>query len=262
MQRRIARLPVEVLEGEGAKFTSPMVLVHGLWDEVAVWRPFMGYLAHRGWRCFAVDWRRAAESPRPGTFAALADDLRDACVALEAPPVVVGHDLGALLALHAAAVARAVAALSPLPLPALHRAGPAHLARAGTVLDRLRGRPLTAPAVHSAFASAGGEAVRESPSLLDELRRMPVLPDPVPAGTPALLLCGDADPITPLEAAQRLAAHAHAELRVVPGATHALHHEPGWDRRVSDLHRWLIQSLGEPLLARLEESEEDSEAED
>jgi hypothetical protein len=43
------------------------------------------------------------------------------------------------------------------------------------------------------------------------------------------------------------------EFHVAPGAGHALPWEPGWERLVHTIHRWLVQTLGEPLLATLDE---------
>src|SRR4029453_18774510 len=106
---RFGPLDAEVTRPETDKFTAPLVLVHGLWDRAAVWRRFAGYLAHRGWQCIALV-RRGEVSD----VATHVSDLRTAIAAVDAPPVIVGHDFGALLALHCGDVARAVVALAPL----------------------------------------------------------------------------------------------------------------------------------------------------
>lgn len=254
MRRRLGRLEVEAVEGEGAKFTAPMLLVHGLWDDPAVWRPFMGYLAHRGWQCFAVGWRSTPDGVRRDSLTALDAEIVAAVADLGTSPIVVGHDLGALLALRAAPHARAVVALSPPPVPSIDPIHASYLARTGTLLERLRGRPLSAPPLHRRIEIAGLTPAREAPALLRELRGNRTPPVAVPANVPALLVCGDADPVLSIDAARRFASQVQAQLRVVRAGSHALHHDTGWDQVVSEVHRWLIRSLGEPLLARLEEA--------
>src|SRR5215831_4692050 len=137
MAVRFGPLRAEVTDPESERFTAPLVLVHGLWAGAAVWRRFAGYLAHRGWRCIALE-RRADAGLDLGAHA---DDLGAAIAALDAPPVVVGHDLGALLALRCAEGGRAVVALAPLVAP------PHALQRAGTWLTRWRGTALSPPPV-------------------------------------------------------------------------------------------------------------------
>src|SRR6516164_11408280 len=104
----VGPLLAEIIAPESEKFTAPLVLVHGLWDSPAVWRRWAGYLAHYGWRCVAVARREIA-----GGIDAHVRDLRAAIAALAVPPVIVGHDLGALLALKCTDAARAVVALGP-----------------------------------------------------------------------------------------------------------------------------------------------------
>src|ERR1700690_3328996 len=109
MATRIGPLLAEVSAPETDKFTAPLVLVHGLWERPPAWRRFAGYLVHRGWRCIALERRAAALD-----IGAHLPDLRVAIATLDAPPVLVGHDVGAVLALHCADAARAVIALAPL----------------------------------------------------------------------------------------------------------------------------------------------------
>src|SRR6185295_16922768 len=111
-------------------------LVHGLWSSVPMWRSFTGYLSHRGWSCFAVELRRT-DAAAVQDVQALIADLRVMVGMLDAPPVIVGHDLGGVIAQHCAAAARALVSLAPLVLPPLTTDAPQALRDAGSMLARL-----------------------------------------------------------------------------------------------------------------------------
>src|SRR5262245_48804239 len=142
----IGPLRAEITRPETEKFTAPLLLLHGLWERPPAWRRFAGYLAHRGWQCIAL--ARRDDVSDIGVHLA---DLRAAIAALDAPPVLLGHDLGGVIALPCADVARAVAAVAPLVGPPLVATMPA-LEHAGSWLARLRGAPLHAP--RGSWASA------------------------------------------------------------------------------------------------------------
>ncbi len=255
MQRRVGPLLGEAIPAEHEKFTAPLLLVHGLWDTAHTWRPFAGYLSHRGWECIAVHLRgRAGSEP----VAALADhlaDVRAATTALETPPVLVGHDLGALLVLNAAVAARAVVVLAPIvPLPIWARA-PSALRGAGSAFARWRGKPLAPPGGRwrGAYPAPAG-AIREPAAVVRDLIERPWPVSAVPREIPALVLASEDDSVTPVEAARALAQTAGAEFRLCAGGGHALLRERGWEEHVAMVHRWLVQRLGAPLLAWYEEA--------
>jgi len=116
MQPRVGDVLIESVTAESPKFTAPMLLIPGLWCAAAAWRKFMGYLAHRGWNCHALTLRGRRDSGAGS--ARFADELADVhavIAACEAPPVLLGHDLGGLLALAAnSAAVRAIGALAPI----------------------------------------------------------------------------------------------------------------------------------------------------
>jgi pimeloyl-ACP methyl ester carboxylesterase len=142
--QQLGPLRAEVTYGEGGKFTAPLLLVHGLWSTALVWRPFAGYLSHRGWTCNAVELRRSGEESGGEVEAGVAV-LRAAIQALEAPPVIVGHDLGATLAPFCADLSRALVLVAPLSLPPVAASAPRALHEAGGRLARFFGRPLRSP---------------------------------------------------------------------------------------------------------------------
>lgn len=264
MNRRVGNLLIESMAAESAKFTAPMLLLHGLWCTAGVWRRYMGYLAHRGWTCHALNLRGHGGSGTPGRlgrvrFTDYLDDVRRVIAACEAPPVLLGHDLGGLLALHAAALARAVVALAPLvPQPMRSQPPPAfsgfraRLAmRCGGPLPPPRGK--AARDVFGQYPPAGLTA--ESGTVARELStsdlRFAVAP-----GVPALVVGGQADACSSAQDLERLATYAGAVWRPLEGAGHGLPWEPGWERCVGDIHRWLVQQCGEALLVLREEDEE------
>jgi pimeloyl-ACP methyl ester carboxylesterase len=255
MEQQIGPLVADVWHGESERFTAPMLLVHGLWDSADAWRRFAGFLGHRGWHCIAPHLRGRRGDEPAGRFEEHLSDLRAVIVALDARPVIIGHDLGALLALHTASAARAVVALSPLvPLPVAAQP-PAALARAGNWWQRWRGRARSAPAGRwrGEYPAHG---LLEPAALLRQLGEEP-FGGPRAAGTPALVLAGEADRVTPLEAARALAERAGAELLVCAESGHGLPVDANWKRTVSIVHRWIIQRLGAALLELYEEEPEE-----
>ena len=80
-------------------------------------------------------------------------------------------------------------------------------------------------------------------------------PFPATRAVPALLLAGGRDRFSPAGAVERLAARCGGTFRCAEDAGHAMPWEPGWERRVADVHRWLVQALGESLLLPREEED-------
>jgi len=255
MQRRIGDVIIDSVAAEAPKFTAPMLLVHGLWCTAAVWRRFMGYLAHRGWMTHALTLRgHAADSDRAAIgrvrFADYLDDVRRVVAACDAPPVVVGHDIGALLALHCRPQeVRAAVAVAPLvpdgSAPGLRFLG------LGARFAMWRTRALPAPTGHVAVdyfgPGAPGGTTPDSGCVAGELMRNEI-PAPAASGVPTLIIGGTRDVIAPPDAVRRLAQPVGATLRLADGASHAMPWEPGWEQRVSEVHRWVVQALGENLL--------------
>jgi pimeloyl-ACP methyl ester carboxylesterase len=247
MNDRIGPLRAEVTGPESEKFTAPLLLVHGLWERAPAWRRFAGYLAHRGWRCVAVERRSDAIDVE-----AHAGDLRAAIAALDAAPVILGHDLGALLALRCADVARAVVALAPLVGPPLGPPPPA-LQSAGSWLARRRRTALRAPRGRwrAAYPERG---IVEPAALVQQIcAGEPGLAAPTNP-PPCAVFAAQADEVTDPGAAQALASHVRADLQLVAGLGHAALDAPGWEPAVAAVHRWIIQHLGVDLLALYEES--------
>ncbi|HVN87713.1 MAG TPA: alpha/beta fold hydrolase [Candidatus Binatia bacterium] len=252
MEVRVGDLTIEVVGAASPKFTAPLLLVHGLWSTAAMWRRYTGFLAHRGWLCHAVNLRGRCGAPSATQLLDYQDDVERAISAMHPAPVIVGHDLGGLLALRAARDACAVVALTPLV------SWPHAAVRGSQRLAMMTGRPVPAPRGRRGHAYFGDPAlphVVEPATLLRELARNErALTAPAP---PTLIVAGGRDPFVATATAQTLAQRIGATFHVDQHAGHALPVEAGWERRVGDMHRWLIQQLGDPLLALREESEQE-----
>jgi alpha-beta hydrolase superfamily lysophospholipase len=243
----VGPLHAEITRPESEKFTAPLVLLHGLWERPPAWRRFAGYLAHRGWHCIALERR-----PDASDIAAHLADLRAAIAALDAPPVLLGHDFGGLLALHCAEIARAAAAVAPLVGPPLVASLPA-LEHAGSWLARRRGAPLHAPRGRWSNAYPIRD-IAEDAGLLKQILAGALPPLAAPGETPRAVFGTEADEIVEPSALRAFANAAGAEVHMLDRGGHAILDTPGWERVVAAVHRWIIQELGVDLLALYDES--------
>lgn len=245
MAQTLGPLTAEFGRPESTKFTAPLVLVHGLWDEPGSWRRFTGFLSHRGWSCVAVGW---PDRTRSASLAERETMLRQALDALADRPVVLGHGMGGLLALRTADASRAAIALAPI-VPG----SSTPVARAGTWLQRLRGASLSPGRTLASSYPAARHA--EDPALLRALADGPAASTASGASTAklALVVAGADDPVTRPESVRSFASAIGASTEVIAGA-HALHIDDGWEVTAGLVHRWLVVSLGEDLLALYEEA--------
>lgn len=277
MERRLAALRVEVSTPERIKFTAPVLLIHGVWSGSWMWQEVAVALSQRGWESWALDVRGRPGSRTVNTVGTIrleeyVEDMVTAAQALWAPPVICGHDLGALLALLAAPQVkpRAVICLAPLLPRAWVTEGrpPLPLARLSAVPALLWGRPLSPPRAtvagdflfatlpQSAQAQLHARLQPDSGTVVRTLIRGQVpLPDNKPP-CPVLIVSGSADRMSPPATIRWLATRLHAEYREYPGQGHWLIAGIQGTKLVGDLHRWLIKTLGESLLVP-EEGEDD-----
>jgi pimeloyl-ACP methyl ester carboxylesterase len=240
----------EAYSPENARYTSRILLLHGLWAGAWCWRFFASFLAHRGWEVIAPDLRG-----RPGSLAAdlrrvdfedYAADAREliSLATDPSPPVLVGHDLGGLIAIASAAGTRcrAVVALAP-PLPSAHTDAYRELLR--------RSLGWFSPGVARAptdAAEAGFDASRlqsDSGSVVRALLRGEIRLEPVKS--PTLVVAASRDPFLDsrrLEAQARSLGSSFAER----ASGHWALEGEGFERDVDLVHRWLVQQLGSGLL--------------
>ena len=101
------------IEPENGRYRADLVFLHGLWTTPDIWQPAALGLAHRGWRCHLLDMREGGDTVSLEQWSRSTADFISGC---ETPPILIGHDAGALVALALAesSLPRAVVADSPL----------------------------------------------------------------------------------------------------------------------------------------------------
>jgi pimeloyl-ACP methyl ester carboxylesterase len=234
---------------EGPRYAAPLVYLPGLWVGPGVWRRAAGHLGHRGWEGTILDLRGVAGGIQQRA-AAVAEHLRSRA----APPVFLGYDVGAVIALAAAAVmdVRALVLVSPLRpgAPTTH----ALTWSRGLVWSLFRRGSLPVPggAIGEAFLARLPPDLRDSlrgedARLLGGLARRSPLRRPASL-PPTLVVHAADDPLVPVDEARRLAAGLGAEVLEAPGRGHWPLTAGAWQQCVDRVHRWLVQRLGEELL--------------
>jgi len=114
---------------------KPIYLLHGELGGSWLWHRFLGFFAPRGWEGHALNlrghyWSETADFEELD-FSSYVDDAIAGAATMSRPPMVIGHGLGALLALKLAE-ARPVSALillSPALPAALLEPPPSHMVR-------------------------------------------------------------------------------------------------------------------------------------
>lgn len=244
-----------------------VVLVHGLGEHLGRHRLLAERLAAAGWLVVGADLRGHGLSGGPrGHVARFGDYLDDLTLVVAAaraqgggrPIVLVGHSLGALVALRLVETRRmrdllglALSGVGLEPLLAvpwwklaLGRVGawlcprlpvssdiPAWMlsrdpAVCEAYADDLLAHRVVTPAWFREFEEARRAAMREAGSV----------------AIPVLLLHGEADPLVSVEGSRRLAAAltaAPSTLRVYPGARHEVFTDPQCQEALSDLEAWM-----------------------
>lgn len=239
-----------VLEPENERYAAELVFVHGLWSGPDVWEPVARGFAHRGWRCVLLDHSAVLADP-PRDFGAWVDRAAASVAARPTPPILLGHDAGALVALAIAArgAVRAAVAIAPL------LEGARRLVTTGA---RWRARwsraPLPAAALATSYrqtstaagaARLGSVLSPELASRITSLRGAALLPGAAPV--PVLLAAQRDDAAVSRASIEITARGVAADFRALPGGHWALLEE-GIDPWISELHRWIIRRVGGSLL--------------
>ncbi len=266
MEQQLASFRAQHSAPERPKFTAPLLFLHGLWAGAWVWDEFVWAFSQRGWVCWAPDLLGSRDPRQIGhtSVDAYADDVATAATGLDAAPVVCGHDLGALLALLAAARVRprALVLIAPL-LPrgwTVAIRPPPPLLRFSVLPALLRGRPVRPPSLqlgqHFLFAglpAATSEWLHQrlkpdSGYVARSLtRRRYAFPAELPT-CPVFVVRGECDLMCPPEAANCLAGRVSLTRRTYAGVGHWPLNGTIGRRLIGDIHRWLVQTLGHPLL--------------
>ena len=251
----------------------PLVMIHGAFCGGWVFEPWRTLFSANGFEVYAPDLRHHA--PCADLNDALAQtSMRDYAADLETlvdriggAPILVGHSLGGLLAQMLAARSRigALVLLAPSPpwgiMPstpfeffsaqALHLEGafwrkplaPKRWIASANALDRLPAR--SRDAVFARFVPESGRAMFETMHWMFDGTRATFV-DPRAIVCPTLCLVGAQDRVNSPATVRRIARRygGRARFDVLPGHSHWLPGEPGWEKIAAGTLDWLRRILG------------------
>jgi pimeloyl-ACP methyl ester carboxylesterase len=237
---------------------TTVVMAHGAFCGGWAFERFRAPFEALGWRVEAPDLRDGALAGR--SMRDYADRLVAVCADLPERPVLVGHSMGGLVCQMAARriQPRALVLLAPSPPWGVHGSSVEEAVTAlgvslidpfwaGTVepdltlvrrfsLDRLP--PAEREAAAGRMGPESGRAIREVLNWwLDPFMTTSVGPGPL--GAPALVIAGERDQVHPPATARQTAERIGAAFEIMPGMSHWLIGEPGWDAVAARALRWL-----------------------
>ncbi len=241
----------------------PLLFIHGGYTHSACWREhFIPFFQGEGYHCHALDLSghgAGAGRERLDEFGLedYAEDLAEAVAALDAPPVLIGHSMGALVVQRhlEQGTAAGMALLSPVPpsgtAGSAMRLAFANPAFFGALTDALGGKPSrqSLEALAQVYFSPRidiGEVENLLPMLQAESSRA-VLEMLTPAfwsarprpNLPALVMGGAEDAVFPASLLRFSATPWNARVEIVPEAGHMLMLDPQWRDAARRLLAWL-----------------------
>jgi pimeloyl-ACP methyl ester carboxylesterase len=245
----------------------PLLFVHGGYCDGWCWDPhFLPWFAEQGFAAHALSLRGHGESGGRATlFVAGIDDyaadVETIMARLPAPPILIGHSMGAAVVerLLGTRPLRAIALLAPVPpaglLPMAARLAterpdyllqmsqldPTRLTR--HVLDTLRPYYFSGDVEPAILNEAARHIGIESPRALLDLSLRLHWQLPERRGVPVFVLGADADRICTPDDLRATARHHGVEPVLLPGLAHMLMLERQWEQPARELLRWL-QTLG------------------
>ncbi len=265
MQQRIGELFADAYPPERLKFKSPLVLIHGLWSASSCWHEWATHFSNLGWSCLAINFRGRAGANRYEVLKQLrfdhcVEDLKATNRGLFSPPIFLAHGLGGLTALKAAEGEKlsALVLVSSLPPAQIKMARP----RAVRLL-RFKYRPLVwlgrpflleqgdfrriwfASLSESHSSDAFKKMVPDSGHLISEWFKRRVEVDRTRISCPILIVAGAEDSVVSVASLRETAQWLGADYREYPRHGHWMMEEKEGQTIVREIHRWLIQRLGE-----------------
>jgi len=233
----------------------PILFLHGAFAGPEIWTRFVApWFAARGHAVAVPRLPGALPGARLRDYVRRADEAADA---LGAPPVVVGHSLGGLVAQHLAA-RRKVAGLALVASPGPYGLGPSLWQLSAGAPDVLAMLML---AQSGGGALLGPDAVRRAlfteatpDAWIAEVAQMPMPESPLalldgltwtlPAWllvrrAPVLAVLGDRDAFVPVTDLWALALAYGAETELIRGAAHGLPIDPHWRSLAWRINAWI-----------------------
>ena len=256
----LSRLPVR------ASRKPPLLFVHGGYCDAWCWTQyFLPWFAARGWPAYALSLRGHGSSGGLATLfvAGLDDfvaDVEYVAGQLAAPPMLIGHSMGAAVIerMLATRPVRAAALLAPVPpaglfsvaarLAAAHPDYVSHFAQfdpsklSDGLLATLRPFYFSAGVPASILAEANRHMNVESPRALFDLSLRLHMALPERPASPILVLGAHDDRICTPADAQATAHHHGVTATILPGMAHMLMLEPEWEIAAESLASWLTDA--------------------
>lgn len=261
---------LEVLRSFPARATKrpPVVFVHGAYVGAWCWgERFLPHFARRGYHCHALSLRGHGGSPCDGLYslASVEDyvsDIAEVVAGLEAPPVLVGHSMGAHVVARYLSRTDAAAGvlLAPVPVDGLSPAvvsialrAPLLLAELNLIqfsnplharLDEIR-RALFSPDVDDATVRGYFRRMQpESQRALVEMSVLHLLPRLGPLRPPTLVLAAANDGFFAPASVRATAGVYGAECEVLDGLAHAMMLEHRWKAVADRVIDWIEATIG------------------
>jgi non-heme chloroperoxidase len=241
----------------------PLVFVHGGYCDAWCWEPyFLPWFASRGYPSYALSLRGhgssgGAESLLVAGLDDYESDVERVAAQLNAPPVFIGHSMGAAIVerIVAKRPVRGAALLAPVP-PAglltmaarLAASNPDYLLQmsaldptrlSATVLSALEPYYFSGDVEPEILAEAPNHLNAESPRALFDLSLRLHWALPVANSRPLFVLGAEGDRISVPDDVQATARHPGVEPTLVPGLAHMLMLERQWKAAASPLEAWL-----------------------
>lgn len=268
MERWIEGLLADVAPPEKPKFKSPLLLIHGLWSGSWCWRQWATHFSNLGWECWAVNLRGRVEEGRPKvleqlTFQDCVEDLKRVIGDASFPPVLLAHGLGGLMA-QKVAEEKKISAL--ILLSSRAPAGIKVVTSRALRLLHLKywpliflGRPFClqekdfrriwlASLAENQHPEILRSMVPDSSHLIKEFFAPRAEIDPARIRCPVRIIAGSDDRIVPVSSLRKMAQRLSADFREYPNHGHWVMGEDRGEEIVRDIHRWLVQRLGEEIL--------------
>jgi pimeloyl-ACP methyl ester carboxylesterase len=243
----------------------PLLFVHGGYCDAWCWEPhFLPWFAAKGWPAYALSLRGHGESAGKETLfiASLDDyvaDVEHVASQLAAPPVLIGHSMGAAVCERFLATRpiRGAALLAPIPpagllsvaarLAAAHPDYVHHMARldpmqlSDDLLTTLRPFYFSERMKPALLAQAVLHLNGESPRALFDLSLRLHWALPKRATSPVFVLGATGDRISTPDDTRATAAHHGVPATILPGMAHMLMLEPEWEDAARALAGWLAE---------------------
>lgn len=256
-----------------------VLFIHGLWIHSTCWVPWQEHFSTEGYDTLAPGWPGEADTPETtrsnpvGMVGLGVDHITDSyaemIAGLGAPPIVIGHSFGGLVAqkLLVRGHAAAVVAISPAPIKGVRVVTWSLLRSSFPVLSNPRNRRRTVALTSDQFAYAFGNALPRAES--DELHQRVAIPGPgrplfeassanfTPGSPttvdtrradrgPLLLMAAGKDHTVPavvVRAAYKLysASSADTELVEYPDRGHSAAFDKGWLTLADAALDWLVR---------------------